>query len=43
MFIYSEQKIVGASVTFAGIIALSTVLPAVQRWLNRKVSERERP
>ena len=42
MFIYSEQKIVGASVTFAGIIALSTVLPAVQRWLNRKVSERER-
>ncbi|MEY4165496.1 MAG: hypothetical protein RL419_1338 [Actinomycetota bacterium] len=42
MFIYSEQKIVGASVTFAGIIALSTVLPAVQRWLNRKVSARER-
>ena len=42
MFIYSEQKIVGASVTFAGIIALSTVLPAVQRWFNRKVSERER-
>ena len=42
MFIYSDQQIIGASVTLAGVIALSTVLPAVQRWLNRKVGERER-
>lgn len=42
MFIYSEQKLVGASVALAGIIALSTVLPAVQSWLSRKVGERER-
>lgn len=42
MFIYGGQKVVGASVTLAGIIALSTILPAVQRWLNRKVGERDR-
>ena len=42
MFLYSDQKIIGASVTVAGTIALAAVLPAVQRWLNNKVNARER-
>ena len=42
MFLYSDQQIIGASVTVAGTIALAAVLPAVQRWLNNKVNARER-
>ena len=41
MFIYSDHQLIGASVTVAGVIALSTILPAVQRWLSSKVGNRE--
>ena len=38
-----EYRVVGATVALAGIIALCTLLPQVQRWLDAKAAPRSDP